>query len=425
MSLPLSICIPTYNRALLLERTLRHLAECSHVFSEVVISDNASTDRTRDIVEAWRPRFARFRYARQAHNVGPFRNIYAAQSLAAEKYAFVLSDDDAVIPSAVADAVALLEAEPDCVAVYGGYERCDAELGVTTYVQLPPFPGRYARADKMSLIRNANVLGFAVLRSAVVQRHCFLDNTTHGLLRMIAQLLDHGTIQVVGYPIYRHAETTGRLEDHVMEPEYHDNLRSDWELFAASIDGVDLRTTTMLVVNYTLPVYLFAYGAATNQNMPLFERTFLLRYLASLGNANAEAAARRDIWERNRLIAAMIELLKDRVAVAGVTRLIVERGDMNLPKMLEGLRAGAPERALIEVTAEALRGFAAEPGDFLVAEYWRTLDARTGEPASAAGQIAVADLIASLRLPGSSRERVLFGPSGSLHVVDEARQLPV
>jgi hypothetical protein len=180
----------------------------------------------------------------------------------------------------------------------------------------------------------------------------------------------------------------------------------------------------MLVVNYTLPVYLFAYGVATNQNMPLFERTFLLRYLASLGNVNTEAAARRDIWERNRLIAATIELLKDRTAVAGATRLIVERGEMNLPKMLEALRAGAPERMMVEVTADALRAFAAEPGDFLIAEYWRTLDARAVEPSSAAGQIAVADLIASLRLPGSSRERVLFGPSGSLHVVDELLRRP-
>src|SRR5277367_4768972 len=131
MSSSLSICIPTYNRARLLHRTLEHLAECPDAFREIIVSDNASDDGTRDVVAAWQPRFSRFRYARQAANLGVFRNIYAATALATADFTFVLSDDDALIPAALDEAVATLLADTDCVAVYGGYERCDAELKTT------------------------------------------------------------------------------------------------------------------------------------------------------------------------------------------------------------------------------------------------------------------------------------------------------
>ena len=49
----LSICIPTYNRAPFLEKALNYFVEL-YQFSfkyEIVISDNASTDSTREIVD--------------------------------------------------------------------------------------------------------------------------------------------------------------------------------------------------------------------------------------------------------------------------------------------------------------------------------------------------------------------------------------
>src|SRR5579862_8058719 len=229
MSLPLAICIPTRNRARLLDRTLRRLSGCTEVFSEIVVSDNASTDDTSAVIEAWTPRLPRLRYARQAENVGAFRNIHAAQSLARQTYAFVLSDDDALIPAAIARAVATLEQDSTCVAVYGGYERADADLAAVSVVTLPAYPGRYTRADKYEIARNANMLSFPVARSTVLQRHCFMDGTGFGLLRQITQLLEHGAIEIASYALYRHAETPERLETRLPTPEYQDGLRADWE----------------------------------------------------------------------------------------------------------------------------------------------------------------------------------------------------
>ena len=48
----LSICIPTYRRPQILGETLTHLSEIKELDLEVVVSDNASGDETREVVES-------------------------------------------------------------------------------------------------------------------------------------------------------------------------------------------------------------------------------------------------------------------------------------------------------------------------------------------------------------------------------------
>jgi glycosyltransferase involved in cell wall biosynthesis len=414
LSLPLSVVIPTCNRAALLGRTLARLADCQAVFREIVVSDNASHDDTADVVAAWRPRFTRLRYVRQTENVGPLRNMYGVQSLAGERYTFLLSDDDALIPSAIADAVTMLEGDPEAVAVYGGYERYDADLKTALMVLQPPFPGRYTREQKMALARNTALLVFPVMRSEVARRHCFFDDTSFGMMRMCAQLVDQGPVHVVSFPLYQHADTPERLEQGMTEPAYHDQLRSDREMFAASVAGADLTMTSRFVISYTVPLYLMAYEAARRQDRPLVERAFLVRYQASLASADPGFAPLREDWERDRLIAATQALLVDRIRPANPTRLIVEQGAMNLAALLAPLVAGLPDTVVLAVDRAGLGRHAAAAGDYLVAEYWEILAAR---PPGAVDQVAVGDVVASLRLPGSARQPALRGPAGTAHVV--------
>ena len=68
----LSICIPTYNRAQYLEVSLDALIVELQDFSdqvEIVVSDNASTDTTREIVERAKMRFAHISYSRNEENL--------------------------------------------------------------------------------------------------------------------------------------------------------------------------------------------------------------------------------------------------------------------------------------------------------------------------------------------------------------------
>lgn len=73
----LSICIPTRNRADVLVHTLDSIVN-NPFFSneiEVVVSDNASTDGTQQLVKKYTKRFANVRYYRENENVGVHKNI--------------------------------------------------------------------------------------------------------------------------------------------------------------------------------------------------------------------------------------------------------------------------------------------------------------------------------------------------------------
>ena len=99
MTLLLSICIPTYQRAMLLVPTLERLAKVVQPWRdrvEVCLSDNGSTDGTAAAIAAFRPPGLRIKCIRQPENVGLSRNLAAAIDLAEGEYLLCQGDDDAL-----------------------------------------------------------------------------------------------------------------------------------------------------------------------------------------------------------------------------------------------------------------------------------------------------------------------------------------
>jgi len=83
----LSLCIPTYNRASLLEPMLQSLCRQCAAFGErveIVVSDNASTDATPAVV-ATASAIHPIRYFRNDENVGS-RNFVLAVEQASGEY---------------------------------------------------------------------------------------------------------------------------------------------------------------------------------------------------------------------------------------------------------------------------------------------------------------------------------------------------
>ncbi|MGD0640587.1 MAG: glycosyltransferase family 2 protein [Roseiarcus sp.] len=72
---PITVGVPVYNGADLLDECLACLARQSFRDFTVLIFDNASTDATPDIARAWAARDARFKYMRQPRNVGAIANF--------------------------------------------------------------------------------------------------------------------------------------------------------------------------------------------------------------------------------------------------------------------------------------------------------------------------------------------------------------
>ncbi len=104
----LSVCIPTYNRSHYLKRALESLEIQLNAdpnlanIVEVVVSDNCSTDNTKEVALSFVPKIKNLTYARNEKNVGFDMNIYNIVTKASGKYCWYLGDDDIIINGGIA-----------------------------------------------------------------------------------------------------------------------------------------------------------------------------------------------------------------------------------------------------------------------------------------------------------------------------------
>src|SRR5665647_1113407 len=93
----LSICIPTYNRAEILSENLENLIhKVSPYGIRIIVSDNASTDNTAEIVRNAQKKYDYLTYSCNEENFGPDRNFELALKTCDAKYAWLMGDDDTV-----------------------------------------------------------------------------------------------------------------------------------------------------------------------------------------------------------------------------------------------------------------------------------------------------------------------------------------
>jgi abequosyltransferase len=114
----LTIAIPTFNRALLLDRQLEWLSSTVEDYKtqcEIIVSDNCSSDNTSKIVSQWKSKLTAitFRAYRNNENIGAIRNITKCIDLAEGEYVWVISDDDEIENSAIEKIVKNLQSYPN------------------------------------------------------------------------------------------------------------------------------------------------------------------------------------------------------------------------------------------------------------------------------------------------------------------------
>lgn len=114
MSKPLvSVGLPVYNAASTLPRVLESLLAQDLEDFEVIVSDNASSDATRETAEAIVGQDPRISYYRNEENIGAWANFNRTFELARGKYFKWASDDDWFAPTILSKAVEVLDAEAD------------------------------------------------------------------------------------------------------------------------------------------------------------------------------------------------------------------------------------------------------------------------------------------------------------------------
>ena len=113
-----SLGVPVYNGEPYLPAALDAILAQTFSDFEVIICDNASTDRTAAIAQDYVARDKRFRYYRNEENIGAARNFNRTFELASGEYFKWCAADDLIAPNYLETCVAALDANPAAALCY-------------------------------------------------------------------------------------------------------------------------------------------------------------------------------------------------------------------------------------------------------------------------------------------------------------------
>jgi glycosyltransferase involved in cell wall biosynthesis len=131
-----SIGLPVYNGENYLEEALDSILSQTFSDFELIISDNASTDRTQAICLAYRSMDPRIRYYRITTNIGGADNARLTFELSKGKYFRWAGHDDICAPELLEKCVAVLDADPSIVLCFPLTVKIDANGDIIETVPL-------------------------------------------------------------------------------------------------------------------------------------------------------------------------------------------------------------------------------------------------------------------------------------------------
>lgn len=110
-----SIGLPVFDGEKYLEESLNSILAQTFEDFELIISDNASNDRTQEICRAYAARDRRIRYYRNGNNLGASKNFNRVFKLSRGEYFKWIAHDDVIAPDFLAKCVEALDQDPSVV----------------------------------------------------------------------------------------------------------------------------------------------------------------------------------------------------------------------------------------------------------------------------------------------------------------------
>lgn len=264
-----SVALPVYNGEPFLRAAIESILGQSFGDFELIVCDNASTDRTREIALEYARGDERVRYARNARNLGGGKNFNRGFELARGKYFKWLAADDMCEPEFLERCLLALEQTPDAALAYTRTKWIDESSRVVDVddgmarCNWPTDPGQRFGVLVHDLLegkaRGQTIAGavapiyiFGLIRTSSLKRTRLFGNYPPADLNLLAELSLTGTfVQVPAYLnlLRRHpGSLTSRyletgMSQHIFEfwnPGLHGTLaqtcargRSYWEYFVS------------------------------------------------------------------------------------------------------------------------------------------------------------------------------------------------
>ena len=175
----LSICIPTYNRANFISETLDSIVKQATDEIEIIISDNASQDNTKDVVSYYQSQFPQIIYHCNKTNIGASQNYLKVVELAKGEFCWLFGSDDIFEPGAISEMLSEISSGDDiylCNATL-----CDIKMEPirqTTYLATGLKVNHFNLSDRGQLLQylsfaKSNSALFCYLSVIVFRRSCW------------------------------------------------------------------------------------------------------------------------------------------------------------------------------------------------------------------------------------------------------------
>lgn len=122
----ISVLIPTYNSELYIKDTLESILNQTYKKLEIIVIDDASTDRTVQLVKKYKDK--RIKLFINDNNLGISGNMNKGIKLSNGKYLAIMDADDWSYPYRIEEQVQLMEKNPEVVLCSGYMDICDENL---------------------------------------------------------------------------------------------------------------------------------------------------------------------------------------------------------------------------------------------------------------------------------------------------------
>ncbi|MEQ1887044.1 MAG: glycosyltransferase family 2 protein [Bryobacteraceae bacterium] len=209
----LSIGMPVYNAERFVEHGLRSLLAQTFDDFEILLSDNASTDRTMEICRDYAAVDRRVRLSQNAFNRGGGWNHNHVLELATGEFFKWASNDDVCAPEFLEKCIAALDENPDAVLAHSGSQVIDDD-------------GEFLESYTMELATDANdvvkrffdlVMNYhqcyeiyGVIRSSALQKTGPMGNYVNGDGVLLAHLALYGPFAKVPGILFSSRRHTGQ-----------------------------------------------------------------------------------------------------------------------------------------------------------------------------------------------------------------------
>lgn len=200
-----SIGMPVYNGENFLAEAISSVLAQTLTDFELIIQDNASTDRTQQICAEFAARDKRIRYFRNPRNLGAAPNYNLAYSMARGKYFKWLAHDDRPTPGYLEATTRALDERPDAVLCNTVVRYIDGEgefIGIyDSGLSRADVPSAAKRFASLVLSSHSCVDFFGVVRRDAMKRS-LLHGSFHGADRaFLAQMALRGRFIQVKEPL--------------------------------------------------------------------------------------------------------------------------------------------------------------------------------------------------------------------------------